>query len=70
MRWRILSAATRQSPEKAADSHIRGPQCGGWIEEASRGRLRTDEPDSDHRAQIVHSLIEQQVRPEEEQVRT
>jgi hypothetical protein len=37
VRGKYLDERQRQSPEKAADSHIRWPQCGGWSDVSDLG---------------------------------
>ncbi len=53
MRGKYLDERQRQSPEKAADSHIRCPQCGGWIDVSDLGSV------VDHAGPLPHPAIDQ-----------
>jgi len=53
VRGKYLDERQRQSPEKAADSHIRCPQCGGWIDVSDLGSV------VDHAGPLPHPAIDQ-----------
>jgi hypothetical protein len=50
---KYLDERQRQSPEKAADSHIRCPECGGWIDVSDLGAV------VDHAGPLPHPAIDQ-----------
>jgi hypothetical protein len=39
MRGKYLDERQRRFPDKAADSHIRCPKCGGWIDVSDLGAV-------------------------------
>jgi hypothetical protein len=51
VRGKYLDERQRQSPEKAADSHIRCPQCGGWIDVSDLGSV------VDHAGPLPHPAL-------------
>jgi hypothetical protein len=54
LRGKYLDERQRQSPQKAAGSHIRCPDCGGWIDVNSDLAAVVD-----HAGPLPHPAIDQ-----------
>jgi hypothetical protein len=52
-RGKYLDERHRRSASEAADSHIRCPQCGGWIDVSDLGSV------VDHAGPLPHPAIDQ-----------
>jgi hypothetical protein len=53
LRGKYLNERLRDSPDVAADNHVRCPQCRGWIDVSDLGSV------TDHAGPLPHPAIDQ-----------